>query len=99
MKLNLDKQFMDLKGYPLKAKLDNTLANILALMTEGNPRMMIKWAADLINYGEIEINKEEIIYLMNIVKDNSTLTNLAKSQLLEELNKAIKNSNNMEQIK
>ena len=85
MKLNLDKQFVNLVGEPLPAKMDDTLANVLALSSIGDPNVMIKWATDLLNNGEIEISETEAQFITWLIKNSRNLTNLAKSQLLEEI--------------
>jgi len=41
MKLNLDKQFVNLVGEPLPAKMDDTLANVLALSSIGDPNVIM----------------------------------------------------------
>lgn len=91
MKINLNNQFVNLVGYPLAEKMDDTLANALALSTQGDSRKMIGWAMNLVNDGELDIDKHEIMYLGNFIEMNPTLTNLAKSQLLERFDKALDN--------
>jgi hypothetical protein len=88
MKLNLDKQFVDLTGNPLPRKMDDTLAATLAYSTYGEPDKMHKWAVNLANTGKIEVDGDDIRLLMNFIKHSPHLTNLAKAQLLEEIEKA-----------
>ncbi len=95
MKLNFDNQFLNLVGYPLKEKMDDTLANALAISTEGDAEKMIKWAMSLVNYGELDINEDEIMYLKNFIKTNKTLTNIAKAQLLDRLDKGLNDMDNV----
>lgn len=87
MKLNLDKQFLDLKGYPLQIKLDDTLANMLAMATTGPPAKMITWAVNLANEGEIEIDKSDVKFLIDFIERHPGITNLVKAQLLEGIEK------------
>lgn len=87
MKLNLDNQFLDLKGNPLPDKMDEVLANMLAMSTTGNPAKMITWAVNLTNAGEIDINEKEMKFIAGLIKNSPHLTNLAKVQLLEEIQK------------
>ena len=47
MKLNLDKNLLNLKGEPMQDKLSDVLANILAMSTTGKPAKMITWAVNL----------------------------------------------------
>ena len=89
MKISFDNQFVNLVGYPLAEKMDNTLANALALSTQGDPKKMIKWAMNLVNDGELDIDRDEIVYLKDFIKFNVGLTNLAKDQLLNELDKGL----------
>lgn len=87
MKLNLDKQFLDLKGNPLPDRMDEALANALATSNVGKPARMISWAISLINDGEIDIDKSDVKFLMEFVERHPGLTNLAKGQLLERIEK------------
>jgi hypothetical protein len=85
MKLNLDNQFVNLAGEPLPIKMDDTLAEVLAMASTDNPRKMIGWATSLLNDGEIEVIKDEAIFLKHFIENNFTLNNLAKSQLIEQI--------------
>lgn len=87
MKLNLDKNLLDLKGNPLPEKLNDILANILAMSNVGKPAKMITWAVNLTNEGEIEVDKSDVRFLLDFVENNHHLVNLAKAQLLEEIEK------------
>jgi len=87
MKLNLDKNVLDLRGNPLDDKLNEILANVLAMSTIGPPAKMITWAVNLINYGEIEVTKSDISFLTELIIHTDKIVNLAKAQLLEELEK------------
>jgi uncharacterized protein (DUF2164 family) len=87
MKLNLDNQFVDLTGVPLPVKMDDTLANMLAMSTVGNPAKMITWAVNLTNEGEIEVDKSDVKFLMDFVEQHPGVSNLAKAQLLEAIEK------------
>lgn len=87
MKLNLDKNLLDLKGNPMNDKLSDILANMLAMATTGPPAKMITWAVNLTNNGEIEIDKSDVRFLLDFINNNRNVVNLAKSQLLDELEK------------
>lgn len=87
MKLNLDKQFLDLKGYPLPDKMDEALANALAISNVGKPAKMMAWAISLINDGEIEIDKSDAKFLIDFVERHPGISNLAKDQLIEQIEK------------
>lgn len=87
LKLNLDKQFDDLKGYPLSIKMDDVLANMLATATVGKPAKMITWAVNLTNDGEIEVDKSDVKFLIDFIEQHPAATNLLKSQLLERIEK------------
>jgi hypothetical protein len=87
MKLNLDKNLIDLKGNPIPEKLSDILANMLAMSTVGPPAKMITWAVNLTNDGEIEVDKSDVKFLMDFVSNNHNFVNLAKSQLLDEIEK------------
>lgn len=87
MKLNLDKNLANLKGEPLQDKLNDILANMLAMSTVGKPAKMITWAVNLTNDGEIDIEKEDIELIRNVIEHDPYTINLAKAQLLEEIDK------------
>lgn len=87
MKLNLDKNLISLKGEPIPEKLSDVLANMLAMATVGKPAKMITWAVNLTNDGEIEIDKSDISFLSEIIENSRNIVNLAKAQLLEEIEK------------
>lgn len=85
MKLNLDKNLLNLKGEPLPDKLSDILANVLALATTGKPAKMITWAVNLTNDGEIEVDKSDTKFLSELVEKSPHIINLAKAQLLDEI--------------
>jgi len=87
VKLNLDQQILDLKGNPLPVKLDETLANMLAMATTGPPAKMITWAVNLTNDGEIEIDKSDVKFLKGFIEQHPGATNLVKSQLIDRIEK------------
>jgi hypothetical protein len=87
MKLNLDKNLIDLKGNPIPEKLSDILANMLAMVTTGPPAKMITWAVNLTNNGEIEVDKTDVKFLTEFIENNHNVVNLAKSQLLDEIEK------------
>jgi len=87
MKLNLDKNLLNLKGEPMQDKLSDVLANILAMSTVGKPAKMITWAVNLTNNGEIEINDDDAELIKKVIESDRFTINLAKAQLLEEIEK------------
>lgn len=87
MKLNLDKSILNLKGEPMRDKLNDVLANILAMSTTGKPAKMITWAVNLTNNGEIEINDDDTKLIKKVIESDRFTINLAKAQLLEEIEK------------
>lgn len=89
MKINLDKNLITLKGEPAPEKLSDILANILATSTVGKPAQMITWAVDLTKIGEIDISKEEAKFLIDVVTNDQRYVNLAKAQIIEEIEKHI----------
>ncbi len=87
MKLNLDKNLVNLKGEPLPDKLSDVLANMLATATVGKPAKMMTWAVNLTNDGEIEVDKTDLKFIVEFIEHNQSFTNLAKAQLLDEIEK------------
>ena len=72
---------------PMSEKLNDILANMLAMGTTGPPAKMITWAVNLTNNGEIDIDKSDVKFLTSFINENRTFVNLAKSQLLDEIEK------------
>lgn len=89
MKLNLDKNLLNLKGEPTRDKLCDILADVLALSTVGRPAQMIAWAVNLVNDGEIEIDNNNARFLSELIEKSPNIVNLAKAQLLEEIEKTL----------
>lgn len=87
MKLNLDKNLVTLKGEPTHEKLNDVLANMLAMATTGKPAKMMTWAVNLTNDGEIEIDKEDAKFIAQLITESPNYVNLAKAQLLDEIDK------------
>lgn len=85
MILDLDKNLLNLKGAPLPEKLSDILANMLAMATEGPPAKMMTWAVNLTNSGEIEVERSDVNFLIQFIEKNNNVVNLAKDQLLKEL--------------
>ena len=87
MKLNLNNNLLDLKGSPQDKLLCEILADILATSSTMRPAQTMTWAYDLIKNGEIEINKEDINFIVDLIKKNQSFIDLAKAQLLDEIEK------------
>ena len=87
MKLNLDKNLISLKGEPLPEKLSDILADIFAMSSTTRPAKMMALAVNLINDGEIEVDKSDIQLITELVENNMRIVNLAKAQILEEIEK------------
>ncbi len=86
MKLNLDKNLLDLRGVPQDKLLCEILADILATSSTSRPAQTIAWAYDLIKNGEIEINtKDDVAFISDLIKKNQSFIDLAKAQLLDEI--------------
>lgn len=87
MKLNLDKNMLDLRGNPQDKLLCEILADILATSSTNRPAQTMAWAYDLIKSGEIEINKEDSIFIVDLITKNQMFVDLAKAQLIDEIEK------------
>ncbi len=87
MKLNLDKNLIDLKGNPQEKLLCEVLADILATSSTLRPAQTMAWAYDFMKNGEIEVNKSDIEFIKDLIKRNQMFFDLAKAQLLEEMEK------------
>lgn len=87
MKLNLDKNLLDLRGNPQEKKLCDILADILATSSTSRPAQVMAWAYDLIKNGEIDINKADIEFIVDLIIKTMMFIDLAKAQLIEEIEK------------
>lgn len=87
MKLNLNDNLLDLRGNPQDKLLCEILADILATSSTGRPAQTMAWAYDLIKSGEIEINKEDSIFIVDLITKNQMFVDLAKAQLIDEIEK------------
>jgi hypothetical protein len=87
MILNLDKNIINLRGDPLPEKLSDILANVLAMSNVGKPAKMITWAVNLTNDGEINIDKTDAKFLVDLIERSTQIVNLAKAQLIDEIEK------------
>jgi len=85
MKLNLDNNLLDLRGNPQNKTLCEILADILSTSSTMRPAQTMAWAYDLIKNGEIEINKEDANFIIDLIKKNQTFIDLAKAQLIDEI--------------
>lgn len=87
MKLDLDKNLLDLRGTPQDKLLCEILADILATSSTSRPAQTMAWAYDLIKNGEIEITKDDSAFITDLIKANQNFIDLAKAQLLDEIKK------------
>jgi hypothetical protein len=89
MKLNLDKNLLSLKGEPIEERLNDVLADLLAMSTSGKPAKMMAWAVSLVNDGEIEVDKSDMKFLIGVIESSGRIVNLAKAQLIQEVEKVM----------
>ncbi len=87
MKLDLDKNLLDLRGTPQDKLLCEILADILATSSTHRPAQTMAWAYDLIKNGEIEVNKDDVAFIVDVIKRNQSFIDLVKAQLLDEIEK------------
>lgn len=48
---------------------------------------MMTWAVNLTNDGEIEVDRQDLNFLKEFIENNKFSVNLAKSQLIDEIEK------------
>lgn len=87
MKLNLDKNMLDLRGNPQDKILCETLADILATSSTNRPAQTMAWAYDLVKTGEIEISNDDKKFIIGLVTNNQMFVDLVKAQLIDEIEK------------
>ena len=49
--------------------------------------LMITWAVNLMNNGQIDIDVVDAKFISELIEDTSNIVNLVKAQILEELDK------------
>lgn len=59
----------------------------MATSSTNRPAQTMAWAYDLIKNGEIEINRDDAAFISELVKRNQSFIDLAKAQLLDEIEK------------
>lgn len=92
MKINLDFNLKDLSGVDIpNAHAGQNVAQALASANEGNSIKLFDWATKLYNKQTLEIDDTDVTVLKAFVENTKFLTNLAKGQLLEFLEKLTKN--------
>ena len=87
MKLNLDKNMIDLRGNPQDKLLCEILADILATSSTNRPAQTMAWAYDLIKNGAIEISKDDKKFIIGLITNNQMFVDLAKAQLIDAIEK------------
>jgi len=85
--INLNIPIKDLDGKPLDAAnapatLGKMLASVLASSNQGKAIKMLDWALALHGGEVIELDNEDYGTLRSFVEDSTTMTNLAKGQIL-----------------
>lgn len=87
IKLNLDKNLVNLKGEPLPDKLSDVLADMLVMSSTAKPAKMMAWAVNLVNDGEIGVEKTDILFIKDVIEKDTRIVNLAKAQILDVIDK------------
>jgi hypothetical protein len=85
MKLDLNKQLMQLDGNPAENTMAKLLAADLVQGTDGPAIKLLDWAFALWKSGIIEIDNADLQMLKAQIENSPRLTVLAKGQLLKEL--------------
>lgn len=91
--LDLNKPLLDLDGNPIKNEgveqtIGGTLAMALISSNKGNAVKMFDWAMNFHKGKAIVVDKSDKSTLVEFVKENEMLTNLAKGQILEVIHAA-----------
>lgn len=85
MKINLDFKLKDLDGTVTETTAGKLLANILAGSSEGDALKLFHWATKLWAGEELDLDPSDTTTLIEFVKKQQTMNNLAKAQILEKL--------------
>jgi hypothetical protein len=86
MKLNLNKSILGLDGKEIpEVTLGKVVAQVIAQENKGDAVKKWYWATKLYGGEEIDLNPEEEKEFKEMIKNNETLTVMAKAQVLAEL--------------
>lgn len=88
--LNFTAPLVDLKGTETKQKLNEILADFLAVQTKGNPRKMWIWVQALALGHALTLDNVDKDFLEKLIEDSEHMTTLAKGQLLAIIDEASK---------
>jgi hypothetical protein len=85
MKIDLTQKVLDTLGKPIvpEATLGNVLSSQLAGATTGDSLKLWGWAEKLARALPIELDDSDLITLTDFVKNHTSMTVLAKAQLLK----------------
>lgn len=87
MLINFDRNLLDLRGNASNEKISDLLADALALTVSEQPAKMMAWAVNLVNNAEVDLTDADITIISKIIEKDRRITNLAKVQILEILDK------------
>lgn len=88
--VNLDRNLLTLRGEPLEGKLSDVLADILVTASTSRPAKTVALAMDFVNKGEAEVELSDIEFIKGVVLQNNQVIDLAKVQIIEALEDAVK---------
>jgi hypothetical protein len=81
--IDLNKDFLNLRGERFSDNQAETLANILASHTE-NPAKCMTWATELIKTGILTVDDIDLDWIVKLITGYH-LSNIVKTQLLDTL--------------
>lgn len=87
MKVNLNKNVVDLSGQEIQdSNIGKILANVLANGSNSNHQKITYWATRLYNGDELDLDPSDGLVFEELV-NNSNLTNLVKTRVIESIEK------------
>lgn len=92
VKLNLNKMLLGLDGKDHSSKDEDRLAKILATRlsysNKGEAVKLFDWSMSLWKDGEILVDKADLDFLVNFVKEDEQMYNFVKAQIIAVLKKS-----------
>lgn len=93
IKINLNKPFLNIDGEVLKngetdSNMGKSVGNYLAQTNKGNAIKLFALAIDFHKTGEVEVDEADFKTIRDMVETNDGFANLAKAQVLKEMDDA-----------
>lgn len=87
IKLTINSPILGLDGNPLipESKMNQLVANILAIGNSGEPAKFVNWARLFFNGETVLVDESDYAKILSAIKKQESVTDLAKAQILDAL--------------